>query len=140
MPAKLIKHLCRAYEGETVFTLASWEHDPKPLSSYRDRRFWDPQFAVDNDQYDLLRQNYGRCDHRGKLYADVDLLAVGSTTLFQIPPQGPHQTRAGSIITLGELIAALGEQYTAMELMMWYWNAPRLTGRKPHPVHGKKRR
>ena len=114
-------------------------HDENPLDSYRDARYWDPQFAVSNDQFEVLRRNYGRSNYEGELYDDVDLKAVGSTTLFLIPPNGTeHRTRAGNIITLGELIAALGDRYTAMELMCWWWHAPRLTGRKKNIRMGVK--
>ena len=129
-----IRRFCRHYEGEIVFTYCAWEQDDEPLSAYRDRRFWDPQFAVDNDQHDLLKQNYGRCDQNGTLNADVDMLAVGSTSLFRILPGGGHQKRKGNATTLAELIAALGDQYTAMELMCWWWHAQQITGRQPHPV------
>ena len=57
-------------------------------------------------------------DKHGKIDQGVKLQALGSTTLLSPDPEGTgHRRRSGTITTLGECFAHLGQEFTAMEII-----------------------
>jgi hypothetical protein len=124
-----VKHMSRRYEGEVVLAWIEWRKSWQALP--RDKVLWNPQYAVSTKsahEISLLPRGDGPCFDE-----TVDLLAVGNTTILRTK-QGTagHWYLRGGAITLCELFAKFGDNFTASELMFWYHNAPKIVKKRPH--------
>ena len=126
-----IKDLCRRYEGEVALAWESWVFSPTPLP--RDKVLWHPQYATKlKGQRALVALPKGG-DPRGRFDDDVDLLAVGSTTILRAMEGGDgHWHLRGGAITLPQLFAKVGSQFAVQELMFWYSHAPKVVKKRLH--------
>ena len=63
----------------------------------------------------------------------VDLAEVGNTTILRTRAgEDCHCHLNGGAITLAELFDKFGETYTVAELMLWYYNAPKMLRTRQH--------
>ena len=130
-----IWELCRKDGGSIAFIKDQWLHDPTPLEKLRVGCLWDPQFALNDAQYDAL----GKLKHNDwdwSIHKSQELLAVGSTRILRrcaLPRKVGHEYRQGLIVTLPELIWWLGRDFTAMEIMHWWSRSQKLAVKREWP-------
>ena len=77
---------------------------------------------------------YQRAKGRGVVRDNVDLRReIGDTTIIRHADVG-HLYLEGAAVTLGQLFRDFGEYYTAMDIMCWYFHAPKVARKRAHPV------
>ena len=124
-----IHHLIQRYEGEVALAWSDWTYVNEPLP--RDVGLWDQQFALNEANYKALK-DMGRIStvpgtHGQEMHPSVDLAAAGNTTILRTKPGIPgHWRLNGRAISLPELFDKFGEEFTVSELMLWYFNAPKV--------------
>ena len=65
--------------------------------------------------------------------ADEDLRAVGKTTIIRPrEDEDGYWYLSGSAITLAQLLFEFRRNYTVAELMHWYFNATKISRKRPH--------
>ena len=74
-------------------------------------------------------------NQRGVFVRDkIDLrMDIGDTTIIRHANVG-HWRLEGAAVTLAQLFRDFGEHVTAMELMSWYFHAPKVAKKRAHPV------
>ena len=126
-----IKHLQRRHEGEVALSWEVWDWSEENLP--RETVLWHPQFAKKKALRGKLQglQN-AELKSGGHLFRDsVELSAFGDTTILT-SGCGGHLRLKGGAITLMELFAKFGGQYTAQELFSWYYNAQKMVKKRAH--------
>ena len=132
--ADYLKHLCGRYEGEVAMASEhiQWFNGPVP----REKMLWHTQFCKRPAQVPALTALAAQEKNTpGNIFpVEVDLLAVGSTTIIRLlgNQRGGHWRLSGGAITLMELFLRLGEYFTAQELFCWYHNASKVVVKRPH--------
>ena len=58
---------------------------------------------------------------------------IGDTTIIRHANVG-HWRLEGAAVTLAQLFRDFGEKFTAMDLMSWYFHAPKVAKKRAHPV------
>ena len=134
-PAKeYIKHMCRCFEGEVALAYYEWEWTPEPVP--RAAVYWHPQFAKLPAQRAAVGALYNRAVTRGRgvVSDDIDLrMDIGDTTIIRHADVG-HWRLEGGVVTLAQLFRDFGEEFTAMDIMCWYFHAPKVAKKRAHPV------
>ena len=133
---KYIKHLLSRYEGEVALAWERWVYSGSGLP--RDKALWDPQFATSaanrSNLAKMPREYSNYFGDFGKFGNEVDLLAIGNTTILRTRENehGHWYLQRGGAFTLADLFAKFGDTYTVSELMFWYHHAPKLVKKRPH--------
>ena len=129
-----IHHLVQRFEGEVAIAWQMLEFSEEPLP--RDADLWHTQFASNEQNYQALSRltfqwsNHTRC---WVIPDSVDLTKVGNTTILRSRAgENGHWHLNGGAITLAELFDKFGERYTVAELMLWYYNAPKILRTRQH--------
>ena len=124
--------MCRCYEGEVAFAYWEWEYSPEPVP--RAAVYWHPQFAKLPAQRAAVGALYNRAVTRGRgvVSDDIDLrMDIGDTTIIRHADVG-HWRLEGAAVTLAQLFRDFGEQFTAMDIMCWYFHAPKVAKKRAH--------
>ena len=103
----------------------------------RDAGLWDQQFALNEDNYRALKDMGRVSTVRGadgqEMHPSVELAAAGNTTILRTKPGiTGHWRLNGGAISLPELFDKFGEEFTVSELMLWYFNAPKVFRKRQH--------
>jgi hypothetical protein len=135
-----IKHLQRRYDGEVALSIERWVASVEDMP--RHKEMWQPQFAKNADQ----RRELFDLQWAGSKYQEsypqtrrFDLSAVGDTMILR-RSSGGHSRLEGRAITLMELFAKCGKDYTAQECFFWYYHAPKVAKKRMHPQGSKDNR
>jgi len=124
-----IKDLLRRHEGEVVETVGTWQFYPHAAMPVDDGAAWHRQFAKTLPDRLLLRQPWHDIDKAELLKKHTTVLSSLLTRNCQVYG---HSRRVGNAITLGELMLAVGDRYTLMEIYHWYYHANRLCHKRDH--------
>ena len=71
------------------------------------------------------------------LWRQVAVFAIAHqhiTSVLCWPLAAGHSRRAGSAITLAELLMAIGSTHSLMDIYFWYYHAQRLVHKRDHPT------
>ena len=129
-----IHDLVQRFEGEVALAWSNWTYVADPLP--RDAGLWDEQYALNEENYKALK---GICNSTvpGPLGPvvdpGVDLAGLGNTTILRsMPGKAGHWRLNGGAISLPELFQKIGTRFTVSELMLWYYNAPKVLRKRRH--------
>ena len=107
-----------------------WKWSPEALP--KNSLLWNVQYAISAKNAGALSRISP--SNEEQINASVDLLAVGNTTILRSRKnEVGHWRLNGGAITLGQLLAEFGKDFTVCELMLWYHNAPKVVRKRPHP-------
>ena len=105
-------------------TQGEWEFvdgEQRPTNS---KNAWHKQFAKTPSDRHILGSSLYTIAQKADLCTHTTVLAKA---------EGGYRRRRGRAITLGELMMAVGKEYTLMEIYYWYHHAYRLCHKKDHP-------
>ena len=135
-PAKeYIRDMCRCYEGEVALAHWDWVYSLEPVP--RDAVYWHPQFGRTSEQRAALGALYKEAVSRGRqdVSHNINLRTdIGDTMILRFDRDNVgHWRLDGAAITLAQVFRDFGEHFTVMEIMMWYYHAPKIVKKRPHP-------
>ena len=122
--------MCRCYEGEVAIAYSEWDWSPEPVP--RGAVYWHPQYAKSPAQRAALGALYREAviQGGGVVSDNINLHKdIGDTTIIRHANVG-HWRLEGAAVTLAQLFRDFGERFTAMEIMFWYFHAPKVAKKR----------